>query len=246
MKIQPVYILLLIGIIVSSCMGNGDDTARYQRLGIAQTNPRNSVFTVDSFQVTAAEFESMNLQDGDCFLIEFMSDIFNENNKEQLYNVDIISIDTIPVWPMPAEPIDTTIMQENGEFLSGIVYRQHKYVKERFFLTTEHRYLIEDEEKTFELSYNLDYDPVETEDGKRVYELFLRTTSGGGTDTLGTRWKHTNAFIINDFVQKASEIEESVGNDRLILRMRYPRGFNTDSTAWIWEKTDTFSLQIPD
>lgn len=249
MKIQPVYIcVLLILLGVSSCMGDSEETILYQRLGVVQETPQISFFTVDSFQVTAPFFENnSDLKSGDCFRIDFATPMLDESRKNYFYKVEILTVDTIPVWKMSDEPTDTAFasLRENEELLSSIAYKQAKFVKDRFFLTTELRYLLENEEVTFDLSSNWDHEPVFTSDQRRIYELYLRVLKENGTDTLNTRWKYTNAFIMDDFMKKASEIEREAGNDSLVFRMKYIKEVDEEAEKIIWGNTDSFLIKIP-
>ncbi len=245
MKHLPVYILFVcLAGLAFSCMGESEQQTIYQRLGVVQAQPAATVHTIDRYRITSPAFEGLSA--GNCYRLDFKA-ILSDNPQGEIYNVDVLRMDTIPVWSFADAFTDTTVILDGEMRLKSIkVNKQNNYLDGRLFVYTTRDSFYLDEIERYELSYNWDEVKDRDANGNYIYDLFLRFTQSEGTDTIraaGTLY--ANAFILDDFLRRASEKEQAAGKDSVIMRMNYVKGYNRDSTAWTWTaSSDTFTLPV--
>lgn len=244
MKHLPACILLavLFGSLFS-CMGESEEKTLYQRLGIVQANPVQAIETIDGYLISSPAFTGM--QAGECYRIDFKASL-PEIPSGNVMDVAVERIDTIPVWPFADTFTDTTTILPGELRLKSVkINKKNNYLDGRLFVYTVRDSFFVDEQTKYDLSYNWDEVKERDEQGKYVYALFLRFTQSGGKDTIRvTNTNYTNAFVFDDFLQKAAEKELAAGKDTLFMRMNYAKGFNADSSAWTWSSAD-FYICLP-
>lgn len=243
-----VGLCLLTFLLLISCMGEDAGLINYHRVGVVRETPIQCIYTSDDegniYVVSSSDFENRtDLEDGDCCSVDFKTS-FTDMLADGVYDADIFSYDTVPVCPLYDELTDTSVIVTN-ERLVTLYFDKSIYLEGRFFLETKHKNHQEDQTDIMNLSYDPEEGAEEDEDGERVYNLYLRVAQEGGTGD-STTYIRTTAFTIADFLDQAKEIEDLAGLDRINFRIKYPTGFNADTTACVWGSTDMFTLLFTD
>lgn len=244
MKHIPLYILLaFLSAAAFSCMGDNESTTVYQRLGVVQDNPAQTIQTVDGYFITSPAFAGM--QAGECYRVDFNA-MLPDFPQGTVYDAEVLRIDTVPVWPFANAFTDTSLILPDEVRLKSVkIHKQNNFLDGRLFVYTTRDSFFLHETTLYGLSYNWDEAKDRDANGNYVYDLFLRLTQADGTDTIrSANTLYTNAFILEEFLQRAAVKEQSAGKDSVIMRMNYAKAYNRDSTAWTWSVTDTFSLRI--
>lgn len=244
MKSQRIYIwLLLVGIILTACMGESEYKLTYERLGVVQVSSTTSLYTVDGLTVTSPAFAGM--KDGDCYFADFRSIPLEQYNRQPA-EVELLRLDTITMWPMAETFTDTSSVMENEKLFKTVtISKKNNYAKGRLFVYTTRDYYFDGENTQYNLSYNWDETKERDSLGYYTYDLYLRLTAESAKDTIfGSQYALTNAFILDEFLQKAAEKEQQAGKELVRLRMNYVRALKTDTTAGTWSATDIINLPI--
>jgi len=245
---NTVVFFLVLCLFLVSCVESTKDKDTYAFWGIAQTEPSRYVYMADSSLITSSYLEQIaDFKTGDCFFIEYRAD-YSSNNKKDIIEVDILECDPITFLPLQTKLTDTTEILKNGQFFT-VNFKKSLYLKERYFLQTTHTGYMQEQTDFFDLSYSADHVIEEDSLGRRIYELFLRSTKElpkDSTDIISTSRYRTNAINLTDFIEKTSTLETAAGKDSIVFRFNYPSGFNSDTTRVTWSMTDTVRLNIAD
>lgn len=243
-KSQRIYIwLLLVGIILTACMGESEYKLTYERLGVIQVSSVTSLYTVDGLTVTSPAFAGM--KDGDCYFVDFRSVPLDSGNRQPV-EVEVLRMDTVAMWPMAATFADTSTVLKNEQLFKSVsISKKNNYAKGRLFVYTTRNYYFDDENTQYNLSYNWDETKERDSLGFYTYDLYLRLTAQSAKDTIfGNQYTVTNAFILDEFLQKAAQTEEEAGKRLVRLRMNYVKALKTDTTAGTWSATDIIDLPL--
>ena len=231
---------------LTACMGDPAGTIHYHRLGVVKEQPIRSIQTMDDrgnlFVVSSADFENREeLREGDCCAVDFKTN-FVETLADGVYKSEIFAYDTVGVWPVKEGLTDTTVMLPDEQFVTVDLGRSI-YLAGRLFVQTQHADHQADQQDLFDLSY----DPAQEVEvdtlGQRCYNLFLRVRSLPGTGD-SVKWIKTSAFKLEDFLRQVRPTEEALGESKIRFCLNFPERFNADTTAYIWGKTNVFTLQF--
>lgn len=249
MKRQKIIgFFLMLSLLFASCVESTGDKDTYAFWGVAQSEPSRYIYMTDSSMVTSSYLEQLaDWKTGDCFFVEYRAD-YSSNNKTDIIEADILRCDPITLLPLQTQLTDTAAVLDNGQFFT-INFRKSMYLKDRYFLLTTHKNYMEEQTDLFDVSYNSDHIVEEDSLGRRIYELYLRSTKVLPDDSTAIIAKdryRTNAINLTDFLRKSGQIETSAGKDSIVFRFNYPSGFNADTTRVIWAVTDTVRLNIAD
>ena len=247
MSIRQLRHLLPLGLLaLTACIGDPAGTIHYHRWGVVREQPIRCIQTVDDrgvpYVISSADFENREeLREGDCCAVDFKTN-FVETLADGVYKAEIFQYDTVAVWPVRESLTDTTAFLPDERFVT-VDFGRSLYIAGRLFVQTQHTDHQADQQDLFDLSY----DPgqvVEVDTaGHRIYNLFLRVRSLPGTGD-STKWIKASAFKIDDFLRKVRPAEEAQGESTIRFCLNYPLRYNSDTTAYLWGKTDPFALQF--
>lgn len=258
-------LIILLGILLTACMGESGDKATYFRYGIVRTQPSLHLFTTNTdgndLLITAPELDAFgDLVAGDCFQVEFKADRSNEGTS-QLTEAEILRIDPIARWTARSPLTDTAAVDTTERFIGLRDFSRSLLIEKHFFVIAEHSNYKEGQVNTFDISFNPEKEKMpETEpeegseettptevDNRIIYNLFLRFHKEEGKDSLTVKtWKETNAFLLGDVIKDATDRYLMQDKDTLFIRFNYPTGFNSDTTRMVWTQTALFSIPLSD
>ncbi len=227
-----------------ACMGESDPKTVYQRIGVVQQEPEATFHTIDGYRITSPAFDGVPA--GNCYRVDFKTYTLPDFPQGNVYDAEVTRMDTIPVWPFAGAFTDTSRIFPDEERLKTIrINKQNNYLDGRLFVYVTRDSFFRDETARYDLSYNWEETKNRDANGNYIYDLFLRFNREGGTDTVRVaNTLFSNAFVLDEFLRKASEKEISAGKDSVIMRVNYAQTYNRDSSAWTWSVTDTFALHI--
>lgn len=242
-KRQAGYTVLgLLAIWLTSCMGDGANEITYNRLGVVQTQPWKCIFTSDGYMISSSDFDSrQDVKEGDCCLVDYRTN-FSEELGNGVYQAKILKYDSIIGWPLFPTLIDTALVLD-GEQTITIQAGRTTYIQGHLFLFTQHNAHLTNQKDNFNLSYDPKQVVEADENGKRIYELFLRVTKEGGEEPGQSSLVLPNAFSIQKFIEEAGAAEKEVGQSELLFKVNYTQRFNEDTTACIWA-ADTVAIRF--
>lgn len=237
---------IILSVMMSSCMGDGENMVNFHRVGVVRDRPMRSIYTTDDkgniFKISSSDFEKReDLKDGYCCQVDFKTNFMDEIG-DGVYKADIFKYDSVAVWPLHAALTDTSSVI-NDERIISLDFDKSLYLDGYLFMQARHSIHQTDQKDIFNLSYNPAHGAWVADDGSRVYDLYLRISQEGGTGD-STNWISTTAFDIADFVRDVKSKESAAGVDEINLRVNYPSGFNADTTACVWSATDIFTLRF--
>ena len=96
-----------------------------------------------------------------------------------------------------------------------------------------------------EMDWNLSCDfenMVKEEDGKRYYDVFLRSTVHQSSTNPTTRVNVINPFNMKDFLESIAQEEKNLGNEKFTLRFNYASEIKDDKITW---KQQESPLELP-
>lgn len=255
---------VLCGILLSGCMEGDENSATYYRYGIARSTPSPHLYTTNSQGISLLISSPMleafgEVQEGDCFEVEFKADPSLEGTN-QIAEAEMLRLYPVNTWPVHPELTDTSTVDLTEPFIGITSFNRSQLIENYFFLIVDHKNYREGQIDTFDLSYNPDqHDEEETETGEEeeeeesptttndsrvIYDLFLRVQKEEGRDTIAASWRQTNAFLIDSLVDGARNRHQMTERDTLFLRINYPRGYNSDSTLYLWSETALFPVLL--
>ncbi|SEG19125.1 BFO_2992 family lipoprotein [Parabacteroides chinchillae] len=247
MKMCKWYSVITLLVLLVSCMGQDEDKQTFGgQLGVIQEEPELGVCLWEGDVIYSPALDTMALKAGDCCLLNYTID---HASKESLpgyskYRAEILKYEPVPVFGLSPNLTDTTRILDNECFISFSLQRS-MYLKNRFFLFTEHGNYVDGQTTLFELTYNPKQEATIDRNNNRVYNLYLRTaTAEDMTGMTGSRYTLPIALDLEKFVKESGEIEKNAGLDSLKFKFNYPRSFNSDTTACIWTSSDMVALPI--
>lgn len=241
-------IMAAVGALVAggllSCMGDGSGMVNYYRVGVVKEAPSKCIYVANEegqiFRISSPEFEARtDVEEGDCCAVWFQTN-FSEDLGGGVYRAEISRYDSVAVWPVRETLTDTTRLW-NDERLVSLESGLSVYLEGRFFLITEHTNHQADQVDLFDLSYDASHEAMTDSTGRRIYDLYLRVAKEGGTGD-SARWTATTAFAIDHFLDAARARETALGLDSIHFRINYPSRFSADSTGFLWDRSELFSL----
>lgn len=242
-KRQAGYIVLgLFAIWLTSCMGDGANEITYNRLGVVQTQPWKCIFTSDGYMISSPDFEArQDVKEGDCCLVDYRTN-FSEELGNGVYDAKILKYDSVATWSLSPVLIDTALVLD-GEQTISVQAGRTTYMQGYLFLFTQHNAHLTNQKDLFNLSYDPKQIVKTDENGKRIYDLFLRVTKEGGEKPEQSSLILPNAFSIRKFIEEAGAVEKEAGQSTLHFKVNYTQRFNEDTTACIWA-ADTVAIRF--
>lgn len=243
MKKNLLLFLWLIALLFTSCISGTEDKVTYFRNGVALLEPIPCIYTGDSLIITAAELDTVeNLQNDDCFQVEFRT-AMDETIQKNIYSAEILRLDPVEQWPLHSELTDTTILLEKEQMIVPAI-RKTQILKKKLFLQTELSNYRAQQTDNYDLSYNSKEVIEENEDGRKIYDLFLRSTKEAEGDTIQKKWIQTNAFRIDSLIDNAIASGLDIQRDSLHIRLNYGQRYNADTTKFIWTSSSLYSVPL--
>ena len=150
------------------------------------------------------------------------------------------------LWPVDKNWTDTTVVLKD-EMLTKAITGRDFYIRGRLFLWSTHT-VVENQKDSFMISYNPE-NLYTQEDGKRIYNLYLRAIArievGEGEELpKGQQLNQVNAFSVEEFYNMVSALEEEKGSNTFSIAINYASAFNKDTTACIWDRTEPIEYKI--
>lgn len=234
----------------TSCLGESGNWVRFSsRLAVVQEEPFKCLFVRDDsipegYLISSQEIENRDeLKAGDCCVVEYRLD-YGAGQNQGVYPVEILSCDMLRTFPLTPALTDTTRILEHEQFVT-LSFDRSLYLKGRYFLQVQLREHQDTRQDLFDFSYDPEQTPEAGENNVRVYHLYFRSYKDQEPDTIRTTsLTLQNAFVMDDFVDRAGQAELEKGVDSLCFVVNYPRSFNTDTTGLIWTTTDTFAIRL--
>lgn len=244
---QPLVILsLLIGLLVTSCMGDSRPIVTYNRLGIIREEGEKFVYTSDSFRISFPELEGMEeMRTGRVLRFDFKT-VLNEYNKSEIQQAELVRWDTVPGWQIHPQLSDTGMIFYGETPLSVTSLSKSLFFSNRIFLKTAHTYAGKHGEEYFELAYNAKDTTARDSVNNFTYNLFLRFVLLNEDTLIKKNYSRTNAFDLTSFINYAAPREQQAGKQAIRFLVHTASRFNADTTAWIWQSPkDTFTIALP-
>ena len=204
MKNKELYSIFIVCLLMmSSCLGDTNTQITVgEQEAVYQTRPTQGFF-VEGGRFLYGTNLGVSGNNGDCFLIQYSFD----SAAPELQNSDSLSIELIenpvPVdlWPVDKNWTDTTVVLKD-EMLTKAITGRDFYIRGRLFLWSTHT-VVENQKDSFMISYNPE-NLYTQEDGKRIYNLYLRAIArievGEGEELpKGQQLNLVNAFSVEEF-----------------------------------------------
>lgn len=249
MKNKELYSIFIVCLLMmSSCLWDTNTQITVgEQEAVYQTRPTQGFF-VEGGRFLYGTNLGVSGNNGDCFLIQYSFD----SAAPELQNSDSLSIELIenpvPVdlWPVDKNWTDTTVVLKD-EMLTKAITGRDFYIRGRLFLWSTHT-VVENQKDSFMISYNPE-NLYTQEDGKRIYNLYLRAIArievGEGEELpKGQQLNLVNAFSVEEFYNMVSALEEEKGSNTFSIAINYASAFNKDTTACIWDRTEPIEYKI--
>lgn len=247
MKKKELYgILIILGLLLASCLG---DTNTRITMGVQeavyQSLPSKGFYVSDGRFLYGSNL-SVTGDTGDCFLIEYSFDAADS----ELQGSDSLSIElegqpvSVSLWPLDNNMTDTLAVLD-GEVLTKSLLGRKAYIAGRLFLWSNHTE-VQSQQDSFMISYDPENMYTE-EDGERIYNLYLRAVKKATVtenDETTVSVLATNAFLIEEFFDKAKEKEAERGETELSVAIHYVSAYNKDTTECVWSVAEPMTISI--
>lgn len=230
----------LICLLLTACMGSSKEEVDTVEYGVVASGARKNIRTESGLLITAPEIDNTDMEAGDCFLLAYRGarEDFGQGKEVE---VKILKMDAIGKHPFVQEPTDTAILR-NEEALQRVAFAGSRCVYGNLFIQTHHGITLRDEVEYFELSRDGGIPPSVGQNGKPLYDLFLRVVKEDGTDTLQQTQSYISAFDIRLLLDSAQTYIDSNGDERIAMRLNYVSGFNVQDEKPLWTVSDTLFL----
>jgi hypothetical protein len=232
---------MLAVIFITSCLGNSNQkiTIANQPGVVIKSGNDVKVQLSDNISIYSDRLTS-GIDDGDCLLLKYTLDYGLDANSDSgrtagFFTVDLVEANGLPQYDIKNE-IDTVNMFGNERLITTIQQR-HAFILDRLFLYTQHQVDSFRLQNFFEIAYNAKSEPQVT-NNRRIYNLYLRVFRN--TEVEEQKTNNPESIFINVFnLSSIAQKEKALGNDSLLLKIRYVRSFNKDTTAVTnWAETD--------
>ncbi len=238
-------ISLLLAFALVSCMGESGEVYTYgSQAGVVRLTPEKVIQLRSGIQITSSDFQNQAVGDGDCCLVDYQVNFSSPENKDSIYQVDILNYLPVKNWPLNPEP-DTLAVRLDESYLDVSIERGI-YVDGYFFLYPEYKKYYHTQTDSFSISYDPKAEPVLDEiTGLRCLQLYLRSTSSYQADdtVFTTSTVVPQAFHIKDFIENAVD-KGYVSGDSLNFRLVYPEYFSEGSAVYSWKYSDIYTILL--
>lgn len=248
-KLKSLGVVAAATILLTSCLdGNNEQT--FTSFGVVEFSMEAGMvaYTDDYTPIYSPQFK--DLKENDCIYFTGTlnrDDPANDGSKKYLTVSNAVVLNRLDNKGYFESRVDTAIIKPNeiAALDAGLLYAtQYSYtVKNFLFLGSSHEKVATDQDNTYYLQYDPSQEP-QTVDGKRVYDFFLRVVKNSdGKGITGTN-PFNYAFNTYGNLKTLESKETAAGNETLNIRINYIKGFNEDSTAATWGKSQVYQTTI--
>ena len=228
---------------LTSCLGDGNNTQQGTMCGVIDYLPSAFVpvaYVADNMPIYSTAFSS-GYNQGDCVMFYATID-YDAQTSTDYISATVSSCAKIDKWYLDTY-VDTASVLP-GEMTiteAGLVWNLSKGY---MFVGTTHPSVSNDQTSQFQMMCNMD--SLSTVEGKQVYDLWIRAQKTAAGENVTSQGTLVNAFNVNYFIERATQIARNNGEETFNFRFRYPTAFNSDSTdVTTWGSSQTLTYQIP-
>ena len=238
---------IILPLLSTSCLDEGgNEIMLTSQPAVVKLVPEKVFLLKGGDKIYTEEMESdPNLEEGDCGLADFVLDYSAaENIKNNVENSGYYTASEAVFTELTKNGVNENL-SDTGKVYSDervvtTLYEKSTLLEQNLFLFTNHS--IQFDTKELDLSYNKGSEPEAEEDGKRVYNLFLRITG----DSIGTQKEiKYNVFDLASFIATKSVVERQNGEDSLYFRINYVSAIKNDSVP-SWAESQNFAVSLSD
>ncbi|MBQ4161411.1 MAG: hypothetical protein IJD84_00725 [Parabacteroides sp.] len=250
LKIVGMAVLTAGLISLTSCLGDGSNTQTGVSLGYSTINLDALAYAVeDDFgTVVVADAFEKQLKGNEYVMYSYEVDWAKQSSEKYIY-VNVTGLEKLPEVSSKMSITDTTSVLPNELPIEVIELAMYNYMyiltaNRHAFLTAYHKNVPSDIETDYDLSYDIDANPVEIS-GVRVYDLYLRAVKITDGKKVATDTPIMCAYDLKEFLRRKREVEKSAGKTNVNVRFNYVSSI-TDSGSMTWKKSDVHSFVIPE
>lgn len=240
-------LLMLLPLLSTSCLDKGGNqvTLALQPAVVQLESEDTKVLLLKGGDLIYAENldNDPNVEEGDCGLVDFVldySDAQNIQNKDSLgyYTASDLTFRKLTKNPLNPALADTSRVVWTERVVTNI-YGKTVLLENNLFLFTDHA--IRFDPKGLSFSYNKESDPFVDENGKRIYDIYLRIAG----DSTGTQKEiKYNVLALDSLIHYQAPIEQAAGIDSLNFRINYLSAIKNDSTP-AWKTSQNYTIYLP-
>lgn len=246
-KLLSAGLLAVSVMLLSSCLdGDNNSSADREYYGYVEIDMKaggNVIYYNDLDYPLYSSSLSPQILDGECCLIQFT--IKSEDNQNvaalgyyTIHELNYYEVDKATVIPVKT---DTAVIKENE--LPMVTLSPRNYVKGYLFINSYHESMATNQKNYYELSYNMDEEPI-LENTKSVYQLYLRATKLEDGKSPTSNQIIPNAYDVKRFFDHISYAEKSKGNKEYNFKINYIKTFTNDTIPnWTSTEVQTIAIQ---
>lgn len=232
---------------LSSCLDGDNDGSRSTfTYGVAEIDMRTggNVIYYNDYELPIFDATlSSQIMDDKCYYVEFT--IKDEDNPDVAtagyYKVTATNCFEIDKGTVMYVKTDTAVIKEDELPITNLALTN--YVKGYLFLNSYIESMGSGQKNHFELSFNMDAEPV-LESTKSVYQMYLRANKLEDGKTPTSNQIVPNAYNVKRYFDTISNKEKGKGNSEYYVKLNYIKSFDKD-TVPIWATTEVISVAIP-
>lgn len=241
-------LLLILPIIAISCLDDGGNQIKLDsQPAVVKLDLDGKKFLIlkggDSVYAESLD-NNADFAAGDCGLADFELD-FSDGSKVQstdsaanYYIASSLRFTELVKHPLYPELSDTSLVDPTEMVITNI-HDKTVLLENNLFLFTDHTIQIGLKEVDF--SYDKESKPTVEEDGKRVYDIYMRISG----DTIGTQKEiKYNVLALDSLIHYQGAVEQAVGKDTLNFRINYLSAIKSDSTPF-WKTSKNYMILLP-
>lgn len=241
-------LLLLLPLLSTSCLDDGGNqvTLAAQPAVVQLESEDAKVLLLKGGDLIYAEKLNTdpNIEVGDCGLVDFVldySDAQNIQSRDSLGYYTASDLTFYPLTRIPLHPVlaDTSTVVWTERVITNI-YPKTVLLENNLFLFTDHaiRFNI----KGVNFSYNKENGPFVDENGKRIYDIYMRIIG----DSTGTQKEiKYNVLALDSLLHYQAPVEQAAGMDSLNFRINYLSAIKNDSTP-AWRISQNYTVVLPE
>ena len=244
--------------LLSSCLDGGDDSNESSGavVGVAEISLKAGgvVLYYSDYDLPIFSPElSMQMSDGECWFTQFSTtNVDNPDpNAAGYYRVQVTPGSYFPIdkgYSIPFKT-DTAVSKTNELAINNIQASMSSaaaasYIKGYLFLNSYHREMLTGQTNAFELSYNIEQEPI-SQSGRNVYQMYFRANKTADGKSPSNDQVIVNAFDVKNFFDNIIYKEKAKGEkEYYYFKINYIKSFSNDSIP-VWEATEIQQMPIP-
>lgn len=242
---------------LTSCLDSKGGSWKETAYGVVTLlNYTTPVVNVGSAYIYSEEIRKSylmrELEEGDCIRFPFEVDTdseANQNVSEKGYYTATVSYwEKYPRTNNIYNTIQDTTQIMNNEAALADIQLSSVFIEDMLFLQPIFEKYYQDQANTYNLSFNGSQQPA-TIEGKRVYEVYVRTITTDPGKTNTSSYSNTgmvNAFNMSDFLTVAYRTEKAEKQEYVYVRLKFVKEFDEDKTAIkTWGTTALMTFAVP-